>query len=400
MTSSNPKFRQPIVGGFLSVADSINRYRTRARSSALSNSNQARQAQTMRNRKGISAARNVIFASNSRSKYKGRSRTRTRTYTRKRKNNKFSKRSYYKRKRYVKKQVKKFRKYVSLTQPYETYTTNFSENWVSTGWSAYGNSNVTSVDVGLCRFTTAPTLGNFDTTYDDLSYAINKAYGINSTPDAELYDGRIYFDKVRATTCLRNNTNIGVHVDVYYCKRKANFTATGATPSVLMSSVIQYQMENSVTPTDADLYKKMGLASSIFDYPSVCSKLTFKKHSSFILYPAQTRTFKIRSPIEGKIVNIATNFVRTASPKWHRSLVFVTRGLPVHKSDTADFTSGPVAYGANAIDVLVSRKLKFRKPVLQEQDEGFVPITAITPISFANQEIMPAVNPSNVIVAS
>lgn len=395
MISSRKSFNQPVIGGLLSVADSISR-RVRGRSGRL----QSEQNQiSMRNRKALISARRGALGYSARSRFKTGSRTGTKTKTRKRRNYK-NKKLFYKRKRYVKRQVKKFRKYNSLTQPYETHVSNSAENWVSTGFSAHGNSNVTSVDVGLCRFPVGPVAGIFNPTFDDLSFALNKCYGITTTNGAELFDGKIYFDKCRAITQIRNNTNIGVHVDVYYCKRKMNNSSSQQDTNVLAQNIIQYQMQYSVVPSDANIYRRIGLSSSVFDYPSVCSKLTFKKHSSFILYPAMTKTFKLRSPIEGKIVNIATEFLRTASPKYHRSLVFVTRGLPVHRSDTLDFAAGPVAYGANSIDVLISRKLKFRRPVLQEQDQGFVPITSIEAISFNNQEIQPAVNPTNALVQS
>lgn len=350
--------------------------------------------------------RKKVYAKNARSSALSRKmRTRKRGYSKTSKSKKryLRKRTYAKRKRYVKRFVRKLNKYTQMTQPYIIFTSERAESWAVTGFSGFGNSDVKGVDVGMARWMpgTGSDIGIFNTTRDDLSQAAYEGYAIGSTATAEGFDNDLFFDDVSAKVCLRNNSNIGVQVDVFYVKRKKSNSASASTNAAKMEAGIKYFMGQSLQTPNPTIHNQLGSSLTLFDFPSVCSHFTLKKKTSMILYPAMTKYFTVKSPISGKSVRVSNALQKTADPRYHRALIFVTRGLPVHSSDDLDFAVGDTAYGANKIDVLISRRLKFRIPVQPLDEDRYAEgFTNITPVNLNKQEIQPAVNPANALVQS
>ena len=76
----------------------------------------------------------------------------------------------------------------------------------------YGNGRLWGYDVGLCRFQN----GDFPGGYDDMAYCINQITGITASGTAADSDIRVLIEKCQAKITVRNNTNVGVRLNVYY----------------------------------------------------------------------------------------------------------------------------------------------------------------------------------------
>lgn len=310
--------------------------------------------------------------------------------------------------------MKKFGRYLDkvdmYTQPYNILYQNYSQSLVpstdpTAGDSRFGNTKLYGDDIGLSRFV-ASTTGNWSGTVDDIAQAVVQGTNsaINTTGLADDYNNMMLIDDLSHRICLRNNSNIGVRIKVYYVQRKKTYaTASNNDSDCLMIPQLLAAMDESYNPPLTTKIRDtfMNYQASLFDYPTVCARFNLKKTKEFILYPAQTQFFKLKCPISGKPFNVANTTNRTADPRYHRAIVFQLTGLPVHSSDTADFTAGPVAYGAYNVDMLVSKRLKYRlvKEINNENTHG-IANTTLTAIPLAKQEIQPAVNPSNITLGS
>lgn len=308
-----------------------------------------------------------------------------------------------------KKKTKRFSKYLnkvkSATNPYIILNSENYQNIVSPGTSTTSNSNVTSFDIGLCRFGLTPTnVGIWDSATDDISTAIVQATGgtISDQSTANRYAQDLHIDKMNAVVTVRNNSNIGVLMEAYWVSPRKSQTVNSTTQDqVIMDERMKTAMNLSYNPPVVDAFRGIGYSENLYDYPILCTRFKMKRIKKFIIYPAQTKMFKMASPVQGKTHNIANLSARTSDPKYHRALVFVTKGLPVHSNETADFTSGPVAYGPYKLDVIVSRKIKVRYVDEKENDNSkSTTTTRIPTILPQNAEIQPAVNPTNALAVS
>lgn len=313
-----------------------------------------------------------------------------------------------------KKKMKKFGKYLDkvdmFTQPYSIYYQNYSQSLIpstdlNAGDSRFGNTKIYGDDIGLCRFA-ASTTGNWTGVIDDIAQGIILGTNntINTTGLADDYNNMMLIDDLSHKICLRNNSNIGVRIKVYYVSRKKSYaTASNNDSDCLIIPQLLAAMDESYNPPYTTKIRDtfMNYQATLFDYPTVCARFNIKKSKEFILYPAQTQFFKLKCPISGRPFNVANASNRTADPRYHRAIVFQLTGLPVHSSDTENMAAGPVAYGAYNVDMLVSKRLKYRlvKEINNENTHGFSNST-LTAIPLAKQEIQPAVNPSNVTLAS
>jgi len=119
------------------------------------------------------------------------------------------------------------------------------------------------------------------------------------------------------------------------------------------------------------------------------------------MYPAMTKFYDLNTPISGQTFKVNNVFTQVGDPRYHRGLVFVFKGLPVHSTEDPDFLEGDVCYGAWKLDVLVSRKMKVRIGVNPfDRDTHVLGQSRVQPIATAFQEIQPAVNPSNATLSS
>lgn len=304
---------------------------------------------------------------------------------------------------------KKFSKYLNkvsaTTSPYMVLNSEDYQSVVSQNASTSGNSTIYGFDIGMCRYgLLAPLVGNFNSTTDDIAFAINQATQgvVGNQTDALQYSQDIHIDKMSAIVTLRNNSNIGVSVEPYWIKpRKSQSVDTQVSTSVFIRDRLIDAMNKSYNPPILTADTGMGYSESLFDYPIVCSRFKLKKLKKFILYPAQTKMFNMASPVQGKTHNISNLSSRTSDPRYHRSLIFVFKGLPVHDSSTPDFTAGPVAYGPYKVDCIVSRKIKVRYVQERTNDSNHtITNSRIPTIVPASAEIQPAVNPANALVTS
>jgi len=290
-----------------------------------------------------------------------------------------------------------------MTQPYQISVHDDYESWVNSGDSNYGNSAVKSIDVGLARWTTGTggNVGIWSNTRDDISFATEKATAgtVNSRDVAINYANDVRIDKCEVTACLRNNSNIGVLVDIYYAKRKKMLAGSSNDTAQLMEDIVISGMQQSYDPPATDPQDTLGYAESLYDFPILCARLDLKKVKSYIHYPAETKFFKIKSPIAGKTFKPSNALNRTADPRWHRGMVFVFRGLPVHNKNDTSWDPGNVTYGAWKMDVITSRIVKYRLSLQETQDDRHIPGSSTLPvISTDDMEIQPAVNPSNAVI--
>lgn len=318
----------------------------------------------------------------------------------------------YLRKKFIKKRkykTKKFSKFlnkvVTTTNPYQIQNVEDYRSIVSSANPAAGNSTIFGIDVGMCRFSiTGPDTGNWTATIDDLSQCIVEASQgtVTTVGGANNYAQDLHIDKLGAIACLRNNSNIGISMEAFYVSpRKSQASQAQSNSSIYIEDRMIAGMNASYNPPVIDAVQQMGYSENFFDYPNLCSRFKLKRLKKFILYPAQTKFFKISSPAQGKTHNIANLSMRSSDPRYHRSLIFLCKGLPVHSDATADFTSGPVAYGPFKLDVIISRKIKYRLIDERSQDNAkVIGSTRIPVILPANAEIQPAVNPGNSLVTS
>lgn len=306
-----------------------------------------------------------------------------------------------------KRQAKYFEKVDTMTQPYSIETSEEPQSWVSSGDGATGNSNIYSVECGLSRNGTQTSATNFlwNATDDDLWHAYKTAFqGQTVTRVNSLHQNEhIMVDKLTTKFCIRNNTNIGCKVEVYHVKRKFN-NATSESVDVhakMRDSLIQAMKDSFNPPTTDAVQNSMSYSETLFDYPEVCRRYTLKLVKSYIHYPAVTKFFNLTTPFAGYARTSADAFRYTADPRWHRALVFVIKGLPVHANTDASFAPGFTAYGGWKLDVIISRKMKVRRIAVRTNDDHHNPnSTRITNILYANQEIQPAVNPDNTTIES
>lgn len=326
----------------------------------------------------------------------------TRTATKKRKNKK--KKAYSKRKKYASKRfVRALNKATVKTSPYYISSSDNYRSVINGNTSVAGNSNLVSVDCGMARWTSGGAAGIWNNAQDDIAFAVeNSTQGVvTDNALAKRYANDVCIDRLDTTVCLRNNTNIGVSVEVYYAKRKPNFSNDATGTGQTFEEIIIDAMNNSYNPPATGSETSLGYSESLYDYPILCGKITLKRVRKFILYPAMTKFFKLRTPIAGKTFKVNNALNRALDPRWHRGLVFVYKGLPVHSSATPAFAVGDVAYGVWKVDMLISRIVKYRViPQNNIDDAHVIGVTRINSIAPNLQEIQPAVNPINAPVDS
>lgn len=317
----------------------------------------------------------------------------------------YLRKKFQKKKKYKTKKFKKFlNKVQASTNPYTIYNTEDARNIVSPYKPNTGNSALTSFDIGLNRWAVsgAGNAGIWDATQDDISFAIAQATQgqITTQSGAMNYAQDLYIDKMNATVTMRNNSNIGVIVELYWvAPRKGQGGNPAANIDTLIEDRMKAAMNQSYNPPVVDSFENIGYNESLFDYPILCSRFKMKKVKRFLLYPGSTKFFKMACPITGVSHKISNISMRTSDPRFHRALVAVTKGLPVHSNETTNWTSGPVAYGPYKIDCIISRKIKLRMVDERLQDDNRATSgSRIISIPFQNAEIQPAVNPANVVV--
>lgn len=323
------------------------------------------------------------------------------------------KKPQYKRKRFHKKTnykkqqknwISKLNRATVATQPYVVSNSQTPLSWSSAAQSTLGNSEIFGVDVGLNRWTPTAGLGLWTSTVDDIPFCVQAATAgvVNNINVCQQYNNDVRIERMDAKICLRNNSNVGVLCEVYYFKRKKNNSSNDNTNDNSMRTGILSAMNDSfVTPPVIPPNITMGYADSFYNYPQIGARFTFKKLKSFIFYPAMTKFFNLKCPIAGKTFKPTNACARTIDPRWHRSLIFRFNGLPVHNSTDADFIAGTTAYGEFKIDGIISRVVKYRR-TLQPTEDDYIDIdtTRIVNIPVANQEIQPAVNPTNSLLTS
>jgi len=315
-----------------------------------------------------------------------------------------------------KKKMRKFKKFAKYLEKVDTHTTPYSieaaddyRSWTAatSGAETLGNSNIFSIDTGLSRdVTTADSTKNgiWNNTHDDLWHAfrVSSVAGV-SRADAQVFNNPWMLEYNKTKICVRNNTNIGCKVEVYLVERKKNNSTTSDLDNdVLMGRALIQAMKNSYNPpTTENIQNQMSYSDNLFDYPNACGRFNIKLVKNYIHYPAVTKFFNLSTPFVGYARNTADTFRYTADPRFHRALVFVVKGLPVHSSTDPDFTSGSTCFGNWKLDVLISRKIKVRKLEWQSTDNHHnTKFTKVPTISIGNQEIQPAVNPSNSLITS
>lgn len=337
----------------------------------------------------------MVYYKNSKRSYKGR-RTRAKS--------KRSKKIYYK------KRIQKIKRQARSLETVKRVTAPSSIRHVVQALSVgsgsavdtqkFGNGRLWGYDVGLCRFAN----GDFPGAYDDLAYCINQVTGITSSGTASDSNVKILIEKCQAKITVRNNTNVGVRLNIYYVSPRYSQSDATSAGTYLRARIVS-EMDTSVTPivTTKVQDQYMTPHTTLYEYSDVCGKFKLKKAKSFILYPAMTKEFLIKSPVVGKARSCTKLAEHFSSKFFHRSIIFQWTGLPVHSSDTLPFVEGPCSFGQTMLDFMIDHVVKFRKP---EDDFGNVQntrevtTTTVPIIAIDKQEIQPAVNPSNSILAS
>jgi len=313
-------------------------------------------------------------------------------------------------KRKVKK-MKRFSKYMSSVnaydQPYINESSQFSQN-ISSGAalnsSKFGNGRMFGVDVGCCRFSVSGN-GNWSTTDDDISFAIKKATqsAVLSQNVADDYQQEILIDKLSTKIMVRNNTNVGVLLTTHHATPRNDVNNNASAQQLILPRILS-AMDESIdfTPATAlaqDQY--MGPNSTLFDFPTVCSRFKLKKSKQYILYPGQTKIYKLYTPaLTAKAHKVAYLSNVTSNKKFHRALIFQWCGLPAHDSNSGDFVEGPVQYAKTMLDFIVDKKMRYR--MIDQHTLENTNASRLTNMSniVGNLEIMPAVNPSNIAIGS
>nr|QNJ57248.1 capsid protein [Cressdnaviricota sp.] len=313
-------------------------------------------------------------------------------------------------KRKVKK-MKRFSRYMTsvnaLDQPYVNESSQFSQSIASgsaVNTNKFGNGRMFGVDVGCCRFSISGE-GNWTTTEDDIAYAIKKASSntVTTLTAADDYAQDLFIDKLSTKIMVRNNTNVGALLTTYHVTPRQDVTATASAQQLILPRVLNAMDESiNFTPAAANAQDQyMGPNSTLFEFPIVCSRFKLKKSKQIILYPGQTKIYKLYSPnLTGKAhkVNYLANV--SSNKRYHRGLLFQWCGLPAHDSNTADFTEGPVQYAKTMLDFIVEKKMRYRMIDQHTFENTFASRTTNMTNLVGNPEIMPAVNPSNVAIGS
>ena len=262
-----------------------------------------------------------------------------------------------KKKLWKKKKLRKFKKFAkymekvdTATQPYSIETSEDQASWVAPTDATEGNSNIHGIDTGLSRTFAAAAgkTGIWNALEDDLYHGYKQTTtAVINRPDTLHYNENFMIEKLLTKICIRNNTNIGCKVEMYYVSRKPNNTTTSEFDSeVLMHRQIIQAMKDSYNPpTNVSIENKQSYIETLYDYPEVCRRFNLKLVKSYIHYPAVTKFFNMSCPFAGYARNTADCFRFTADPRFHRALVFVIKGLPVHSSAAGDFVGGPTSYG-------------------------------------------------------
>jgi len=303
----------------------------------------------------------------------------------------------------MKKFIGKVRKTTLTTQPYKVFSASNFQSVISGSTPTLGNSEIFTVEAGLSRYSLS-TSGIWDPVTDDISFAVQQASGgiVNTAVEAREYARDVHIDYIKTKTCIRNNTNVGVQVDVYQVKRKPlNPSINVGVEYSIMNDAIIEAINQSFNPVSTFEKNKIGYSEKITDFPEVINRFDLKQIDSLIMYPAMTKFYDLETPISGKTFKVNNALYLSGDPRWHRGLLFVCKGLPVHSSEDLNFTPGDVCYGAWKLDVLVSRKMKVRIGVNPfDRDTHVLGQSRVQPIATAFQEIQPAVNPSNATLSS
>lgn len=360
----------------------------------------------MRNRRLVYANKTRVPAMGrvTRSRFKGKSRGKSYTkFTKKRKRTTRKKMLFKKRKSSLKRFARRLNKVQDTANPFKISQGENSQTWVESSNSINGNSQIQSVDVGLNRYLDIGEFGIFDQNLDDISYILRTELAIADLDGAQDYNNDIIIEKCFAKVCLRNNTNIGCHVDVYHCSQKRTFGSTLEAPeNVIHRFKIAKAMQESMAAPDVNIDHKLTNSSALSDFSAIASRFKLKKIKSYIHYPAVTKYFQVSSPVgNGTSKKISSCFNKTDDPRWHKSLLFIIKGLPVHRDDAPLFGDSQVCYGPTCLDVIISRKVKWRTVTKPTDRDIYLERDAKIPsIALGDMEIQPAVNPTNANVAS
>lgn len=313
-------------------------------------------------------------------------------------------------KRKVKK-MKRFSKYMqsvnALDQPYINESSQFSQNVASgtaTNTNKFGNGRMFGVDIGCCRFTITGT-GNWTSTTDDIAQAITSASQsvVTSSAQADDYNQDIFIDKLYTKIMVRNNTNIGVLLTTYYVTPRQDVNTNASAQQLILPRILAAMDESiNFVPTTTNAQDQfMGPNSTLFDYPVVCARFKLKKSKQYILYPGETKIYKLTTPkLTSKAHKVSYLSNVSSNKNFHRALIFQWCGLPAHDSNSGDFAEGPVQYSKTMLDFIVDKKMRYRM-IDQNTLENVVNNRTTNMTNFVGfPEIMPAVNPTNVATGS
>ena len=107
----------------------------------------------------------------------------------------------------------------------------------------HGNGRLWGYDVGLSRFQN----GDFPGGYDDIAYCMNQVAGYTSSSSAYDSDIKVLIEKCQATITVRNNTNIGCRMNVYYVRPRYSTSSPSSSETYLRAQILR-EMDSSVTP--------------------------------------------------------------------------------------------------------------------------------------------------------
>jgi len=273
----------------------------------------------------------------------------------------------------------------------------------STDTAKLGNSKMWGNDIGLCRWGPG-TQGNWVSARDDLTQAIQQATNgaVTSLGQADDYNNNFYLDQLYHTIMARNNSNVGVLCRAYYVQpRYAKSNAVSSDASTFALPRILSDMDESYTAAPSPLLiqdERMGISTTLFDYPNVCRNWKIKLFKKGIIFPGQTVMFKLGTPAAGKTHSIPLITQTVSDPLFHRALILQFSGLLGHDSTQADFVSGPVQFSKYKVDIIVHKHLKVRVVSASEAilEDLRATMTTDIPAIAGNLEVMPAVKPTNV----
>lgn len=279
-----------------------------------------------------------------------------------------------------------------MNQPYLQRDTQSSRQVSTNTEEEFGNTSITSFDVGMSGFPLGD--GNWSTNVDDIPQAFFSASNGVTVQFDQLkgYQRKCIIENLEKQVMIRNNTNIGIRMKMYYVSPRVD-----SNDSAIEVRLIN--LLNGQSPVNTNI--KLGMNQTLFDFPQITSKYKLKLFRTFILYPGETKLYRVVSPISKKYLNIPMVTKQRSNSKYHRALVIQAHGLPVHSSVTAEFGTGPVAYSPVQYDCIIHHKFKVRS-IEDEADENvnFGTLTTIPAMATSLMKILPAVNDATVVVDS